>query len=282
MPPDPPSGVRSRPARRAARDRARPGDRGGRRCIERAGSWSDGDMPRPVEWYLPVDPPPMLDKVLACSWTAEPTGVHRLTPDACCDLLRIDGGRFVLCGPEHTSWTFELPQGSTAVGVRFRPGLVRSIFGLDVATITDRRVPLDEIVAPAVADHAEAVLAAAAGPGCQAPSTGRCRRVDRHRRRRGRRTRPRGGADPRRTGGLAEGRPDRTGRRPRSVRTHPAPDVVSPLRLRHRHARPRAPLPAVPLHRVDRRRTRHPRSALPRRATPTRRTCRGTAARSPR
>jgi len=118
-------------------------------------------MPRPIEWYTPVDPPPELERILACSWTAEPTGVHRLTPDACCDLLRIDGGRFVLCGPEHSSWTFELPPGSTAVGVRFRPGLVRPVFGLDVSTITDRRVPLDEIVEPAVAHRAEATLAAA-------------------------------------------------------------------------------------------------------------------------
>ncbi len=121
-------------------------------------------MPRPVEWYTPVDPPPGFGQVLACSWTAEPTGVHRLTPDACCDLLRIDGGRFVLCGPERSSWTFELPPGSTAVGVRFRPGLVRSVFGLDVSTITDRRVPLDEIVGPDLAERAEAALAAAPDP----------------------------------------------------------------------------------------------------------------------
>ena len=118
-------------------------------------------MTSTIEWYTPVDPPPALRQILACSWSATPTGVHRLTPDACCDLLRIDGGRFVLCGPEHTSWTFELPPGSTAVGVRFRPGLVRAVFGLDVSTITDRRVPLDEIIEPALAARAEALLAAA-------------------------------------------------------------------------------------------------------------------------
>ncbi len=118
-------------------------------------------MLRPIEWYTPVDPPPDLERLLACSWTAMPTGVHRLTPDACCDLLRIDGGRFVLCGPEHISWTFELPAGSTAVGVRFRPGVVRALFGIDAAAIADRRVPFDEVVDPVIAERAEATLAAA-------------------------------------------------------------------------------------------------------------------------
>jgi AraC-like DNA-binding protein len=114
-----------------------------------------------VEWYEPVDPPTELARVLACAWTAEPTGEHRLTPDACCDLLRIEGGRFVLCGPERTSWTFELPPGSTAVGVRFRPGLVRTVFGLDVATIRDRRVPLEDVVGDELAARADAAVAAA-------------------------------------------------------------------------------------------------------------------------
>jgi len=121
-------------------------------------------MTRHVEWYEPVDPPADLVGVLACSWTAEPTGVHRLTPDSCCDLLRIEGGRFVLCGPETSSWTFELPPGTTAVGVRFRPGLVRTVFGLDVATIRDQRVPLDEVVGTALAEHADAVVGAQLTP----------------------------------------------------------------------------------------------------------------------
>ncbi len=32
-------------------------------------------------WYRPVDPPEDLARVLACSWTAVPSGIHRLTPD---------------------------------------------------------------------------------------------------------------------------------------------------------------------------------------------------------
>ena len=99
-----------------------------------------------VAWYTPYEPPPTLDGILACSWVARPTGSHRLTPDACTDLLRISDGTFVLCGPERTSWTFRLPDGLTAVGVRFRPAAAHAVFGIDVSSIVDRRVPLAELI----------------------------------------------------------------------------------------------------------------------------------------
>jgi hypothetical protein len=116
----------------------------------------------PVGWYAPVDPPVDLAGLLACSWTAVPTGVHRLTPDGCSDLLRIDDGRFVLCGPEHESWTFELPPGTTAVGVRFRPGAVHAVFGIDVSTIADQRVPLESVIGAERTEAAAAPVVAAA------------------------------------------------------------------------------------------------------------------------
>lgn len=114
-----------------------------------------------VPWYTPIDAPADLDGLLACSWTARPTGAHRLTPDACTDLLRIDGGPFVLCGPERTSWTFALPEGTTAVGVRFRPAGAHTVFGIDVSSIVDRRVPLAELIGEPAAAEAEATLSAA-------------------------------------------------------------------------------------------------------------------------
>lgn len=112
-------------------------------------------------WYRPVEPPDHLRRVLACSWTAVPDGEHRLTPDACSDLLRIDNGVFVLCGPERASWTFALPPGTTAVGVRFRPGALPSVFDLDVSTIVDTRVPLADLIGePAAAEMSEAIAVA--------------------------------------------------------------------------------------------------------------------------
>lgn len=78
---------------------------------------------------------------MCCSWTATPTGRHRLTPDGCADLLWLNSGRLILCGPERHSWTFELPPNTEAVGVRFRPGALHSVFGLDVSTVANRVLP---------------------------------------------------------------------------------------------------------------------------------------------
>ena len=99
-----------------------------------------------MAWYVPVHPPAALAGVLACSWTAIPSGAHRLVPDACLDLLWISNSGAVLCGPETTAWHFALPPGTTAVGVRFRPGAVSAAFELDVSTVRDRRVRLEHLV----------------------------------------------------------------------------------------------------------------------------------------
>ncbi|MCU1366424.1 MAG: Helix-turn-helix domain protein [Ilumatobacteraceae bacterium] len=106
-----------------------------------------------MAWYTPVASPPALDRILACSWTAEPSGTHRLVPDACTDLLWVSTGSIVLCGPETTAWDFALPGGTTAVGVRFRPGAAPRIFGVDASTIRDRRVPMSELVDPVTAQR---------------------------------------------------------------------------------------------------------------------------------
>lgn len=109
-------------------------------------------------WYRPVDPPEDLARVLACSWTAVPSGIHRLTPDGCLDLLWIDDGTFVLCGPERRSWRFRLPEGRTAVGVRFRPGLAGVALDLDVSELVDRRVAVATVVGAERAAAAQAAL----------------------------------------------------------------------------------------------------------------------------
>lgn len=79
----------------------------------------DQGAPKLTRWFVPVEPPAELAGVLACSWTATPSGRHRLVPDGCLDLLWTSRGEIWLCGPETTAWQFELPPGTTAVGVRF-------------------------------------------------------------------------------------------------------------------------------------------------------------------
>ena len=99
-----------------------------------------------VRWFDPVPPRPALEAVLACSWTATPTGRHRLVPDACIDLLWLSTGDMWLCGPETSSWWFEVPHGIVGVGVRFLPGIVPSLLGVDASSIVNRRVRWRELV----------------------------------------------------------------------------------------------------------------------------------------
>jgi AraC-like DNA-binding protein len=109
-----------------------------------------------VRWYDPIQPRSALGHVLACSWSARPTGRHRLVPDACLDLLWLSTGEVWLCGPDTAAWTFELPVGVEAVGVRFRPGVAPSLWGFDASSLLDLRVPWRHVVGEA-AERALAV-----------------------------------------------------------------------------------------------------------------------------
>ena len=83
---------------------------------------------------------------VACSWSAVPDGRHQLTPDGCTDVVCLSDGTLMLCGPERTSWNFQLANDITAVGVRLRPGMAHVVFGIDVSTIVDRRVAMHALI----------------------------------------------------------------------------------------------------------------------------------------
>ncbi len=94
----------------------------------------------------PVAPPPDLADVIACTWSARPSGRHRLIPDGCIDVLWLDTGELWVCGPETAAWDVELPAGREAVGVRFRPGVAARILRVDVDDLLDRRIRLDDLI----------------------------------------------------------------------------------------------------------------------------------------
>jgi AraC-like DNA-binding protein len=96
-------------------------------------------------WYVPREPPADLADILVCSWIAEPSGVHRLVPDGCMDLLRTSNGDVWLCGPETTAWTFELPTQTKAVGVRFRSGMGAIFAAIDASTIVNKRIRMENV-----------------------------------------------------------------------------------------------------------------------------------------
>jgi AraC-like DNA-binding protein len=120
------------------------------------------DVTAATPWYQPVPPPPALSGWLACSWNAVPTGRHRLVPDACLDVVWLSTGELMLCGPEVSAWTFQLPPGVLAAGVRFRPGVVPVLLGVGADTLLDRRVPWASFVGVAAAESLSAALSTAA------------------------------------------------------------------------------------------------------------------------
>jgi AraC-like DNA-binding protein len=77
--------------------------------------------------------------------------------------LWISNGAVILCGPEDRAWTFELPIGLVAVGVRFRPGVLSPLLGIDVSTIRNRRLPWSQFVGRDGADKLLANVARAVG-----------------------------------------------------------------------------------------------------------------------
>lgn len=94
----------------------------------------------PIPWYREDAPPPDLRDVLACTWAARVGGETRtLVPDGCLDLLWIDDGTIVLCGPETSAWSFTLPPGTTAVGIRFKPAVAPPVFRLDASELLNAR-----------------------------------------------------------------------------------------------------------------------------------------------
>lgn len=94
-----------------------------------------------VERAAPAD----LAGEVACTWTMQTAGAMTLVPDGCLDLLWIEGGRFVVCGPETSGWSSVLPPGLAAAGIRFRPGVAPAALGVPAVTLRDARVPADEL-----------------------------------------------------------------------------------------------------------------------------------------
>lgn len=103
-------------------------------------------------WYTPTAPPPDLGDDVVCSWTARTEGTHLLVPDGCIDVLWIAGIGIRVCGPETEAWTFALPPGTQAVGIRFRPGVAPRLLGDSASQMRNQRVDLGALLG-SVADR---------------------------------------------------------------------------------------------------------------------------------
>ncbi|GAA3731678.1 AraC-like DNA-binding protein [Spinactinospora alkalitolerans] len=117
-----------------------------------------------MSWYAPSTVAAGLSRDLVTGWTARIEGEHRLLPDGCVDVLWIDDGTVRVCGPETAAWSFRLPPGTEAVGVRFRPGRAGSVLGFDTADVRDRRVSLDDVLGSRAQRHLIEQIGEAADP----------------------------------------------------------------------------------------------------------------------
>lgn len=100
----------------------------------------------PIDWYRTRAPADDLREHLVCVWTARPNGEHLLVPDGCVDVLWFDDGQGWLCGTETAGWTFRVPEGRTAVGLRFRAGMAPAALGFAGHEVANRRVRLQHVV----------------------------------------------------------------------------------------------------------------------------------------
>jgi AraC-like DNA-binding protein len=96
------------------------------------------------ELPLPGRPAPHV----ACLWTRDPepvASVRRILPDACVDVVWVQGDRLVVAGPATGPALAPLPADAAAAGVRFRVGAAGSALGVPARELRDLNVGLEEI-----------------------------------------------------------------------------------------------------------------------------------------
>src|SRR3954449_5087570 len=121
------------------------------------------------ELPLPGRPAPHV----ACVWTrdaAPVASVGRILPDACVDVVWVQGDRLVVAGPATRAALAALPAGAAAAGVRFRVGAAGSAVGVPARELRDLNVDLAEIWGARAAGRLAARLERAATPAAAIPA----------------------------------------------------------------------------------------------------------------
>src|SRR3954471_18002755 len=95
---------------------------------------------------------------VACLWLRDAEAaprVHRIVPDACADIVWVQGERLLVGGPAAgpalsaapaTGPVLSpVPAGAAAAGVRFRVGAAGSALGVPAGEVRDATVDLDDV-----------------------------------------------------------------------------------------------------------------------------------------
>ena len=94
-------------------------------------------MPSYAEHAPSID----LRAAVACTWIAhvgsEAEVPAPIVPDACSDVVVIGDAAPHVAGPATRTHAVDIPDGTTVVGIRFRPGAARAVFGCDAHELRD-------------------------------------------------------------------------------------------------------------------------------------------------
>jgi AraC-like DNA-binding protein len=69
---------------------------------------------------------------------------RRILPDGCIDLVWREG-RLLIAGPDTSAWLSSVPSGGTVVGLRMRPGIGGSVFGVPASELRDARAEAADV-----------------------------------------------------------------------------------------------------------------------------------------
>jgi AraC-like DNA-binding protein len=117
--------------------------------------------------YIEYPPPPDLHAAVACTWvaqvTAEATARAPIVPDACSDVVVIGDAAPHVAGPATRTHVVHVAATTTVVGIRFRPGATRAVFGCDAHELRDADPELRAVCGASVTEL-EAELSATPTP----------------------------------------------------------------------------------------------------------------------
>jgi AraC-like DNA-binding protein len=123
-------------------------------------------------YYEETEPAADLRALVACNWVrvvrlAGAPALAPILPDGCADVMVYDDAPPRVAGPDATTRWVSIPEGTVIVGLRLRPGAVRSVFGCPADSILGGGARLSDLAPGARALH-QRLLATAHLPARQA------------------------------------------------------------------------------------------------------------------
>lgn len=102
--------------------------------------------------YREGAPPAWIADAVACVWTTVASGRETVLPDACVDIVHIEGHGAIVAGPDTAPVSEGVPAAGRVAGLRVRPGHASAVLGVRADELRDRRPALEDVWGPAGAE----------------------------------------------------------------------------------------------------------------------------------